>query len=255
MSLLSVEGLTKTFGGLVAVDGASFTLEEGEILGLAGPNGAGKTVTFNCITGQHVPDSGRVVFRDEDVTGSAPDAVARAGIGRTFQEVRVYPELPVRENLVFAAQEKSIGATATAALSGGAVDAVEDDLAARADEMLETVELDHLAAADAESLSYGQRKILAFATALMTHPEPELILLDEPMAGVNPTMINKLSDYVRRFNDRGKSFLLVEHNMRVMSDLCDRIVVLDAGRPIASGRPEEIRNDDRVIEAYFGEDS
>ena len=253
MSLLSVQGLTKTFGGLVAVDDASFELESGEILGLAGPNGAGKTVTFNCITGQHKPDAGRVTFRGDDITGFAPDAVARVGIGRTFQEVRVYPELPVRENLIFAAQEKAIGATATAALARGGAD--EGDLAARADEMLETVELDHLADADAESLSYGQRKILAFAAALMTHPEPELIMLDEPMAGVNPTMINKLSDYVRAFNDRGKSFLLVEHNMRVMSDLCDRIVVLDAGRPIASGPPEEIRNDEQVIEAYFGEGS
>ena len=252
MSLLSVDGLTKTFGGLVAVDNASFDLEEGEILGLAGPNGAGKTVTFNCITGQHTPDAGRVTFRGEDITGYAPDAVARAGIGRTFQEVRVYPELPVRENLVFAAQRKSIGATAAAAIAGGGSGG-EDDLATRADEMLETVELDHLADADAESLSYGQRKILAFAAALMTHPEPELILLDEPMAGVNPTMINKLSDYVRTFNERGRSFLLVEHNMRVMSDLCDRIVVLDAGHPIAAGRPEEIRNDEAVVEAYFGE--
>ena len=251
MSLLAVEDLTKTFGGLVAVDNASFELEAGEILGLAGPNGAGKTVTFNCITGQHAPDRGQVTFRGADITGLAPDEIARAGIGRTFQEVRVYPELPVRENLIFAAQEKSIGATAAAAIGGSDVDA---DLAVRADEMLETVELDHLADADAESLSYGQRKILAFAAAMMTYPEPELIMLDEPMAGVNPTMINKLSDYVREFNDRGKSFLLVEHNMRVMSDLCDRIVVLDAGRPIATGRPEEIRNDDRVIEAYFGED-
>jgi len=250
MSLLTVSNLTKTFGGLVAVDNASFKLEKGEILGLAGPNGAGKTVTFNCITGQHSPDRGEVTFRGKDITGLAPDAIARAGIGRTFQQVRVYPELPVRENLVFAAQEKSIGATATAALGGGGT---ETDLVASADEMLETVELDHLADADAESLSYGQRKILAFAAALMTHPEPELIMLDEPMAGVNPTMINKLSDYVREFNEQGKSFLLVEHNMRVMSDLCDRIVVLDAGQPIATGKPEAIRNDERVIEAYFGE--
>lgn len=250
MSLLTVEDLTKTFGGLVAVDNASFELEAGEILGLAGPNGAGKTVTFNCITGQHTPDRGQVKFRGQDITGFAPDEVARAGIGRTFQEVRIYPELPVRENLIFAAQEKSITAT-TAAFVGGSDG--ETDLASRADEMLETVELDHLADADAESLSYGQRKILAFAAALMTHPEPELIMLDEPMAGVNPTMINKLSDYVREFNDRGKSFLLVEHNMRVMSDLCDRIVVLDAGQPIAVGEPEAIRNDERVIEAYFGE--
>lgn len=252
MTLLSVEGVTKSFGGLVAVDGASFELEEGEILGLAGPNGAGKTVLFNCITGQHDPDAGRVTFRGRDITGIAPYAVARAGIGRTFQEVRVYPELPVRENLVFAAQRKGIGETASAALTGRFGDA-DGDLERRAEEMLETVDLAHLADADAEELSYGQRKILSFAAALMTHPEPELILLDEPMAGVNPTMINTLADHVRTFNERGRSFLVVEHNVRLMSELCDRIVVLSAGRPIAVGTPDEIREDEQVVEAYFGE--
>lgn len=251
MSLLEVEGLTRTFGGIVAVDGASFAVEESEILGLAGPNGAGKTVTFDCITGQLSPDAGTVTFRGQDITRFAPDAIARAGIGRTFQDVRVYPELSVRENLVFAAQAKGIGATAGAAVTGASGD--EDrDIEARTADILETVELDHLAEDDAESLSYGQRKILAFAAALMTHPEPELILLDEPMAGVNPTMINKLTEYVDTFNERGRSFLLVEHNMRVMSEVCDRIVVLHAGQPIAVGEPAEIRNDEQVIEAYFG---
>lgn len=253
MTLLHVESLTKTFGGIVAVDGANFELHEGEILGLAGPNGAGKTVTFNCITGQYAPDAGRVTFRGEDVTGLPPDAIARAGIGRTFQEVRVYPEMPVRENLMFASQEKEIARTAAGAFAPTAKDTDDDALAAEADEMLETVDLDHLADADASSLSYGQRKILAFAAALMTHPEPDLILLDEPMAGVNPTMINRLTEYLRSFNDRGKSFLLVEHNMRVMTDLCDRIVVMDAGTPIAAGPPEEVTSQERVIEAYFGE--
>lgn len=253
MTLLRVEGLTKTFGGIVAVDQASFELQEGEILGLAGPNGAGKTVTFNCITGQHAPDAGRVSFRGEDVTGYPPDAIARAGIGRTFQEVRVYPELSVRENLMFASQEKDIAHTLAAAVAPTTADTDDEALAAEADETLDAVDLDHLADADAASLSYGQRKILAFAAALMTHPEPDLILLDEPMAGVNPTMINRLTEYLRSFNDRGKSFLLVEHNMRVMTDLCDRIVVMDAGSPIASGPPEEVTRQERVVEAYFGE--
>lgn len=252
MSLLKVNGISKYFGGLTAVDEAEFEIRDGEILGLAGPNGAGKTVTFDCITGQMMPDGGSVILDGEDITGYAPDAVARAGIGRTFQEVRVYNELTVRENLQFAAQNKQVGRMLSSIVSGQAASDVDADIAARADEMLETVELDHLAIQPAESLSYGQKKILSFAAALMTHPEPELIMLDEPMAGVNPTMINKLAEYVRTFRKQGKTFLIVEHNMRLMADLCDRMVVLDAGRPIASGPPAEIQENEQVVEAYFG---
>lgn len=251
MALLEVESLTKRFGGLTAVDGASFTVEDGDIVGLAGPNGAGKTVTFDLITGQLPPDGGRVVFRGEDITGRPPDAVARAGIGRTFQEVRVYDEMTLRENLLFAAQDKRLGRTLRSlATATDPADAATRD---RADDLLEAVDLAPLADDPAASLSFGQRKILAFAAALMTYPEPELIMLDEPMAGVNPTMINELTDYIREFNERGKTFLLVEHNMRLMAELCDRLVVLDAGMPIAAGPPEDVREDDRVIEAYFGE--
>jgi len=252
MTLLEVDSISKHFDAITAVDGASFEVRQGEILGLAGPNGAGKTVTFNCITGQLRPDTGTVVFDGEDVTEYPPDATARAGIGRTFQEVRVYDELSVRENLQFAAQDKGVGRMLASIVSDRAATDVETGLAAQADEMLETVELDHLADEPASALSYGQKKILSFAAALMTHPEPELIMLDEPMAGVNPTMINQLADYVRDFRAQGKTFLLVEHNMRLMTDLCDRMVVMDAGTPIASGPPEEIQQDERVIEAYFG---
>lgn len=253
MTLLEVDGLTKSFGGLVAVDNASFDLEAEEILGLAGPNGAGKTVTFNCITGQHRPDAGRVTFRGNDITDLPPDAVARAGIGRTFQEVRVYPRFTVRENLVFAAQEKGLAQSAASAVGASGSGSADRRLVARADELLEAVELDGHANEPAEALSYGQRKILSFAAALVTHPEPDLILLDEPMAGVNPTMINTLADHIRTFNDRGRSFLIVEHNVRLMSELCDRLVVMSAGRPIADGPPDEVRQKEEVVEAYFGE--
>lgn len=252
MGLLEVDSVSKHFGGITAVDDASFEVEDGEILGLAGPNGAGKTVTFNCITGQLTPDSGRVVFDGDDVTGFSPDEIARTGIGRTFQEVRVYDDLTCRENLQFAAQDKGVDRMLASIVSERASNDVEAGLADQADEMLETVELDHLADQPAESLSYGQKKILSFAAALMTYPEPKLIMLDEPMAGVNPNMINKLADYIRMFRERDITFLIVEHNMRLMADLCDRMVVLDAGTPIASGPPEQIQNDERVIEAYFG---
>lgn len=252
MSLLEVNGVSKRFGGITAVEDASFAVEDGEILGLAGPNGAGKTVTFNCITGQLTPDDGSVVFDGEDITGYPPDAVARAGIGRTFQEVRVYDELTVRENLLFAAQDKGVDRMLASIVSDRAASDVEAGLDSRSDEMLETVELDHLAAQPASALSYGQKKILSFAAALMTHPAPDLIMLDEPMAGVNPTMIGKLADYVRTFREQGKTFLIVEHNMRLMADLCDRMIVLDAGTPIASGPPAKIQENERVIEAYFG---
>lgn len=252
MALLEVASLSKHFDAITAVEDASFEVREGEILGLAGPNGAGKTVTFNCITGQLQPDTGTVVFDGKEVTAYPPDATARAGIGRTFQEVRVYDELSVRENLQFAAQDKGVGRMLASIVSNRAATDVETGLAAQADEMLETVELDHLADEPASSLSYGQKKILSFSAALMTHPEPELIMLDEPMAGVNPTMINQLAEYVRDFRAQGKTFLLVEHNMRLMTDLCDRMVVMDAGTPIASGSPGEIQQNERVIEAYFG---
>ncbi len=248
MSLLSLRDVSKSFGGLTAVDGTSFDVEEGELLGLAGPNGAGKTVTFDLITGQLRPDAGSIVFDGEDVTDYSPDEVARAGIGRTFQEVRVYEELTVRQNLAFAAQRKDI-TTTLGAVAGGTA---QTDLLARADEMLETVELERLADQPAANLSHGQQKILAFAASLLTHPEPDLVLLDEPMAGVNPTMIERLADYIREFHRRGKTFLIVEHNMRLMSDLCDRMVVMDAGSPIATGPPEAVQRDDRVVEAYFG---
>ena len=252
MSLLELESVSKSFGGLTAVDGASFEVRDGEILGLAGPNGAGKTVTFNLVTGQLTPDAGSIVYDGEAITGYAPDAVARAGIGRTFQEVRVYEELTVRQNLEFAAQRKDIPTTMGSIVSEKRRGDAETDLAGRADEMLETVELERLADQPAENLSHGQQKILAFAASLMTHPEPDLVMLDEPMAGVNPTMINRLADYIREFHGRGKTFLIVEHNMRLMAELCDRMIVMDAGTPIASGPPEEVQRNDRVIEAYFG---
>ena len=250
MTLLSLSDVSKSFGGLTAVDEASFEVREGELLGLAGPNGAGKTVTFDLITGQLAPDAGRITYDGEEITGYSPDEVARTGIGRTFQEVRVYEDLTVRQNLAFAAQRKGIATTLGSVVPGGG--GARTDLAGRADEMLETVELERLADQPAANLSHGQQKILAFAASLMTHPEPELVLLDEPMAGVNPTMIERLADYIRTFHERGKTFLIVEHNMRLMADLCDRMVVMDAGSPIATGPPETVRNDDHVVEAYFG---
>jgi branched-chain amino acid transport system ATP-binding protein len=232
MPVLTVDGLRKSFGGVAAVHGVSLALEAGRIYGLIGPNGSGKTTLFNCITGLERLDAGRVVFKHERIDHLKPSAIARRGVGRTFQVIRVFPELTALENLLVVTR----GARAEAERRGR--------------EMLRFVKLEGLADEYAGNLSYGQQKLVEFVRVLMT--DPTLILLDEPAAGVNRTLLNDLLSAVARLRDEGRTILLVEHDMKVVMSLCETVFVLDHGEKIAEGPPGLIQSDERVIEAYFG---
>ncbi|WP_284013867.1 ABC transporter ATP-binding protein [Halobaculum litoreum] len=251
---LVVQDLRKTFGGITAVDGASFSVEEGSLTGLIGPNGAGKSTTFNCITGVHTPTSGSVTFRGNDITGMAPHQIARQGLVRTFQIARELPDMTVLENMMLAPQGQSGERLSHAILPGlrDGVVAEEEELLERAWQQLEFFEIDHLAEEYAGNLSGGQRKLLEMARALMT--DPSMVLLDEPLAGVNPTLEEKLLDRIHELRERGNTFLFVEHDMDVIMDNCEHVIVMHQGRVLAEGTPEQVTSDERVVEAYLGGD-
>ena len=251
-TILTAEGLRKSFGGITAVDGVEFEVERGTITGLIGPNGAGKSTTFNLLTGVHTPDSGRVRFDGTDITGWQPDRIARQGLVRSFQIARELEEMTVMENVMLAPPDQVGEGFWASVLPGlrGRVARQEAELRERAWETLAFFELDDLANERAGSLSGGQRKLLEMARVLMT--DPEMILLDEPMAGVNPTLEEKLLDRLHELQERGYTFLLVEHDMDVVMNHCDPIVVLHQGQVLAEGGPRLVRNDERVLEAYLG---
>jgi ABC-type branched-subunit amino acid transport system ATPase component len=231
---LDVRDLRKAFGGVRAVDGCSFTVARGRISGLIGPNGSGKTTTFNLLTGVLAPDAGQVIHRGEDIAGLKPFQVFARGITRTFQITRVFREMTVFENML--------------SVTGLAV---PDRVArTRAEELLGLVNLTHLRGEYGGRLSYGQQKLLEFARALMT--DPDVILLDEPAAGVNRTLLQHLLDHIHRLQEQGKTILIVEHDMNVIMNHCEWVFVMDYGVKIAEGPPAEIRKDERVVEAYFG---
>jgi branched-chain amino acid transport system ATP-binding protein len=244
-NVLEVENIAKHFGGITAVDGVSFAVREGEILGIIGPNGCGKSTLFNCILGQLTPSDGRVTLDGRDVTGYTPEEMNRRGVSRTFQLLQVFPELSVRENLILAGQEHK--GTMISRLFG----ASDAGLTADADRMIGFFKLGHLADAKAGGLSYGQQKLLDAAMAFMAGPR--LVLLDEPAGGVNLTMLGDLKERLRAMNaEAGATFVVIEHNMDFVMSLCTRVLVMAEGKVLALGTPEEVRANPAVIEAYLG---
>ena len=231
-SILEVRGVSKRFGGVTAVERCSITLEAHKISALVGPNGSGKTTLFNLITGVERLDEGEIYFKRERIDHLAPHKIARRGIGRTFQLIHVFPELTALENLLVVTRQDW------------------ETSYRRAVELLTFVKLDRLGGEFAGNLSYGQQRLLEFARVLMI--DPDLILLDEPAAGVNRTLLNDLLSAIRDLRASGKTVLIVEHDMKVVMDLSEKIFVLDHGEKLTEGAPEAILRDERVLEAYFG---
>ena len=251
---LQIDGLEKHFGGITAVDGASFSVDEESITGLIGPNGAGKSTTFNLITGMYRPDAGTVTFKGEDITGMRPHTVANQGLVRTFQIARELDQMTVLENLMLAPRGQIGERVSYSVLPGLRDQVVEQEVEIREQvwETLEFFEIDHLANEYAGNLSGGQRKLLEMSRALMV--EPDMLLLDEPFAGVNPSLEEKLLDRIHELRDDGLTFLLVEHDMDVIMNNCERVIVMHQGKVLAEGPPREIRSNEQVIDAYLGED-
>jgi branched-chain amino acid transport system ATP-binding protein len=243
--VLSVRNLSKSFGGIKAVEDVSFDVQAGEILGLIGPNGSGKSTLFNCILGQSKPDAGEVHVNGRSVAGKRACDLNKLGVGRTFQMLQVFPQMSVLENIILAGQEHH--GTMFSRLFG----APDAGLTGEAEKLIDFFRLGHLKDELAGSLSYGQQKLLDAAMAFMAGPS--LVLLDEPAGGVNLTMLESLKERLVAFNaERGSTFVVIEHNMEFVMSLCTRILVLAAGRIIAEGPPEAIRSNPEVIEAYLG---
>jgi branched-chain amino acid transport system ATP-binding protein len=243
--VLSVRNISKSFGGITAVQNVSFDVHAGEILGLIGPNGSGKSTLFNCILGQSRPDSGEVHVNGQPVGGKRACDLAKLGVGRTFQMLQVFPQMAVLENIILAGQEHR--GTMLSRLFGPP----DAGLTPVAEKLIDFFRLGHLKDQLAGSLSYGQQKLLDVAMAFMAGPS--LVLLDEPAAGVNLTMLESLKEHLIAFNaERGSTFVVIEHNMEFVMSLCTRILVLTGGKIIAEGAPEAIRSNPEVVEAYLG---
>jgi branched-chain amino acid transport system ATP-binding protein len=248
--LLTVTGITKRFGGVEALTGCTLSVGESSITGLIGPNGAGKTTLFNVISGLTPADDGQIRLGADRLDGLPAHAIARRGVGRTFQIPRPLGRMTVLENLLVYAHDQLGEALARVFTSPRRVSTEEHRLRDRAHEILESMELAHLAGAPAETLSGGQKKLLELARALMS--DPRIILLDEPGAGVNPTLMRSLVDRIRALQSTGRTFLLIEHDMDLVTELCDPVIVMAQGRKLAEGPFSEVRRDPRVLEAYLG---
>jgi neutral amino acid transport system ATP-binding protein len=241
-ALLAVEGLTKSFGAVRALDECSFEIGEGTVSALIGPNGSGKTTAFNVITGYQRADSGCLSFRGRAVRRPDPCRLQRLGLARTFQQPRVFPGLSVLENVALGRNQS------WHALLRRRVPGPDRQ---RAENLLDEFDLAAHADSPAGTLSYGQRKLLEFASVLVA--EPGLVLLDEPTAGINPIMVDTMELHIRRRHAQGVTFLIVEHEMAFVMRLCDPVIVLDRGRRIACAAPEQVQNDPRVLDAYLGD--
>jgi neutral amino acid transport system ATP-binding protein len=250
-TILSVDDLVRSFGGIHAVDGATFEVKRGSITALIGPNGAGKTTLFNVLTGFYRGERGMVTFDDKSIFGRPPYAIARRGMVRTFQITKALARMPVIDNMTLAAPDQPGEKLRNVILRPAASRKREREVHEQAMELLEVFNLQDLADAYAGTLSGGQRKLLELARALMT--DPTMLLLDEPMAGINPTLGRRLLEHMHQLRDeRGVTFLFIEHDMDVVMGHSETVIVMADGRVIASGPPQEIRKDQRVIDAYLG---
>jgi len=258
--LLSVRDLVKDFGGLRAIDHCTLDVRPGTITGLIGPNGAGKTTLFNIVTGFIPPDAGRVFFRGDDITNLPPHRIFSKKLSRTFQIPREHQSMTVLENLMLVPPRQVGERLWNNWFRPGAIAAEEARIRDKAMEVLDFVDLDHLAEEPSANLSGGQKKLLELARTLMADPEPrtlmadpELVLLDEPGAGVNPTLMKRLTDNIEHLrSERGITFLLIEHDMDLVMRLCDPVIVMSEGTRLMEGKPDEVRTDPRVLEAYLG---
>ena len=248
-ALLKVSGLKKAYGAIQAVAGVSFEVMPGEIFGVIGPNGSGKTTMFNSVLGQITPNEGSIELNGQNITGLSPLELSRRGVGRTFQTLQVFGKMTVRDNLIVAAQEHK-GSMFSRMFAPG-----DSGLGGKADALIDQFRIRHVADKPAGTLSYGQQKLVDIAMAFMA--EPDLVLLDEPCAGVNPSLVGGISSLLKELNQNPKfgrksSFVVIEHNMDFVMDLCHRIMVMVEGRVMAIGTPAEIRANKEVLDAYLG---
>ncbi|WDZ94545.1 ABC transporter ATP-binding protein [Herbaspirillum sp. WKF16] len=250
--LLQLNQISKNFGGLQVLQGVNFNVNQGEIFGLIGPNGAGKTTVFNLITGLLRASSGSISFNGEDIGQVAPHKITERGIARTFQNIRVFKEMTLLENVVVGMHDHLNYGVASMLFNLGGFRKVEKEARERALELLSWVRLEHKAHMLADSLSYGEQRKLEFARALATRPK--LLLLDEPVAGMNPSEKTELMAEIVNIKQRGFSIFMIEHDMRFVMGLCERIAVLNFGKIIAEGTPDQIKNNQEVIEAYLGKE-